>query len=163
MLSTLYTMYGADGQEYGPVDARILAQWARESRVIERTEILDHASGRRFLACDLPELAAVFMAPPVMQTAPAIYLPAASVVPMARSYRSKLVAGLLGIFLGGLGVHRFYLGYTGMGVFLLLMSTLFAVLTCGTTLGIAALWGFIEGIVCLAGGMPDAEGLPLSE
>ncbi|MBT2536508.1 TM2 domain-containing protein [Arthrobacter sp. ISL-69] len=30
--------------------------------------------------------------------------------------KSKLVAGLLGIFLGGIGIHRFYLGFTEIGV-----------------------------------------------
>src|SRR5581483_4095176 len=30
--------------------------------------------------------------------------------------KSKLTAGLLGIFLGGFGVHRFYLGYTTIGI-----------------------------------------------
>ena len=30
--------------------------------------------------------------------------------------KSKIVAGLLGLFLGGLGVHNFYLGYTGKAV-----------------------------------------------
>src|SRR5438105_1560729 len=30
--------------------------------------------------------------------------------------KSKLAAGLLGIFLGGLGIHRFYLGYTNIGI-----------------------------------------------
>ena len=36
--------------------------------------------------------------------------------------KSKLVAGLLGIFLGGLGIHNFYLGYTGKGVAQILLS-----------------------------------------
>lgn len=31
----------------------------------------------------------------------------------ARYSKSKIAAGLLGIFLGGLGIHKFYLGYTG--------------------------------------------------
>ena len=30
--------------------------------------------------------------------------------------KSKLAAGLLGILLGSLGIHNFYLGYTGKGV-----------------------------------------------
>jgi TM2 domain-containing membrane protein YozV len=71
--------------------------------------------------------------------------------------KSKLVAGLLGIFLGCIGVHRFYLGYTTIGV-LQIVATL---LTCG----IASLWGFIEGILILAGSAitKDAHGNPLKD
>ncbi|MDQ0822468.1 hypothetical protein QFZ79_000206 [Arthrobacter sp. V4I6] len=38
--------------------------------------------------------------------------------------KSRLVAGLLGIFLGGLGIHRFYLGYTTMGIVQILLTVL---------------------------------------
>jgi len=66
------------------------------------------------------------------------------------SDKSRLLAGLLGIFLGGLGVHRFYLGYIGIGIIQIILTIL--------TLGLASLWGFIEGIVILAVGMRDAQG-----
>ena len=36
--------------------------------------------------------------------------------------KSSIVAGLLGIFLGGLGIHDFYLGYTKFGIIHLAMS-----------------------------------------
>lgn len=38
--------------------------------------------------------------------------------------KSQLVALLLCIFLGGLGIHRFYLGYTGMGLLYLFTAGL---------------------------------------
>ncbi len=69
------------------------------------------------------------------------------------SHRSKVVAGLLGVFLGGLGVHRFYLGYTGIGLLQLLLACT----------GISWIWGFIEGIICFMGGMQDAEGRELRD
>jgi TM2 domain-containing membrane protein YozV len=70
--------------------------------------------------------------------------------------KSKLAAGLLGIFVGGFGVHRFYLGYVGIGIVQIIVT----LITCG----VGALWGFIEGIVIIAGGWPkDAQGLPLKE
>ncbi|MCR5755510.1 MAG: NINE protein [Acetatifactor sp.] len=53
--------------------------------------------------------------------------------------KSKIAAALLAIFLGGLGIHKFYLGKVGMGIFYLLF--------CWT--GIPAIVGFIEGIVYL--------------
>ena len=71
------------------------------------------------------------------------------------SSRSKIAAGLLGIFLGPWGVHRFYLGYIGIG-FLQIFATL-------CTFGVAGLWGFIEGILCLTGSMRDVDGRELRD
>ena len=69
--------------------------------------------------------------------------------------KSKLVAGLLGILLGGLGIHNFYLGYTGKGVAQILLS-----FCCG----IGSIWGFIEGILILCGDInQDANGNPLGD
>ncbi|WP_040195683.1 TM2 domain-containing protein [Candidatus Soleaferrea massiliensis] len=77
-------------------------------------------------------------------------------VPIGYPQKSKLAAGLFGLFLGGWGVHNFYLGFTSKGVIQI-------VLTC-LTCGIAALWGFIEGILILSGSMnTDANGVPLKE
>ena len=59
--------------------------------------------------------------------------------PVYNSGKSKVVAGILGIFLGGLGIHKFYLGYVGTGIIYLLFCW-----TC-----IPALIGFIEGIIYL--------------
>ncbi len=53
--------------------------------------------------------------------------------------RSKIAAGLLGIFLGGFGVHKFYLGQIVWGIIYLLL--------CWTM--IPAIVGFIEGIIYL--------------
>lgn len=77
------------------------------------------------------------------------------------SSRSRLAAGLLGIFLGGLGIHRFYLGYKGMGLLMLLVSLGLGTLTGGVTCSVVHLWGLIEGIVILCGGFKDADGREL--
>jgi TM2 domain-containing membrane protein YozV len=53
----------------------------------------------------------------------------------------KVVAGILGILLGGLGVHKFYLGYTTPGVIQLVLG----IITCGA----AGIVGLIEGIIYL--------------
>jgi TM2 domain-containing membrane protein YozV len=69
-----------------------------------------------------------------------------------------VVAGLLGIFLGVFGVHRFYLGNTSGGLVMLLTT----VLTLGLFAPLVAFWGLIEGIVILCGGRKtDARGIPL--
>ena len=73
-----------------------------------------------------------------------------------QSDKSKMVAGILGLLLGGWGIHRFYLGYTGIGI-IQIFVTLF---TCG----IGAIWGVIEGIMILVGSMDrDAAGRPLKD
>ena len=53
--------------------------------------------------------------------------------------KSKIVAGILGILLGGLGIHKFYLGKVGMGILYILF--------CWTY--IPEIIGLIEGIIYL--------------
>ena len=69
--------------------------------------------------------------------------------------KSKLVAGLLGIFLGGLGIHNFYLGRTGRAI---------AQIACSFCFGAGAIWGLVEGIMILCGAIKtDAKGVPLKD
>ena len=87
--------------------------------------------------------------------------------PVWQSSKSKLAAGLLGIFLGGLGVHNFYLGNTGKAVAQLLL-TLVGWILLGLGPIAAAIWGFVEGIIilCSKPGSPwhkDANGYELSD
>lgn len=71
------------------------------------------------------------------------------------SSKSKLTAGLLGLFLGWCGIHNFYLGKTGRAILQLVLYFV----TCGA----AGLWGFIEGILILCGKGTDANGAPLAD
>lgn len=64
---------------------------------------------------------------------------------MEQKTKDKLVAGLLAIFLGGLGIHKFYLGYTKEAVIMLLVS----LLTCGFGASIIGIIALIEGIMYL--------------
>ena len=61
--------------------------------------------------------------------------------------KSKMTAGLLGIFLGAFGVHNFYLGYTGKAIAQLLIT----VLSCFTLAAVSEVWGLVEGIMILCG------------
>jgi len=76
--------------------------------------------------------------------------------PPGYEQKSKMIAGLLGIFLGVFGAGRFYLGYTKTGVTQLVVS----LVTCG----IGSLWGLIDGVMILTGSVKvDGQGFPLKD
>ena len=64
--------------------------------------------------------------------------------------KSKITAILLCFFLGGLGIHRFYLGYTLIGVIQLL------------TFGGFLIWAIVDFIRLIIGSLKDSEGNELS-
>ena len=66
------------------------------------------------------------------------------------STRTFMTTLLLSIFLGGLGVDRFYLGYTGLGIVKLL------------TFGGCGIWSLIDLVLIAMRNLPDADGNPLS-
>ena len=76
-----------------------------------------------------------------------------------RPPKEKVVAGLLGILLGGFGIHKFYLGYTAPAVLMLLLSIAGWVFSCflfPVILPIAfGIIGLIEGNIYLV--KSDAE------
>lgn len=71
--------------------------------------------------------------------------------------KSKLIAGLLAIVLGSMGIHDFYLGYTRKGVTHLLMWVFF--------LGwFSELWALVEALFIFTGKTSeDANGIPLTD
>lgn len=84
--------------------------------------------------------------------------------------KSKMVAGLLAIFLGTYGVHNFYLGFTKKAVIQLVVSLAGLLLSlctigisCAATVGIAV-WAIVEGIQIFTGKInADAKGIPLKD
>ena len=141
----MYKIIGADGRQYGPVNLDQLRQWIAENRV--RGETLIHAEGApdwRPLHT-FPELAAELRAsPPTMAPPPAT--PPSMSPPSNPRASNKIPAGICGIILGGFGVHKFILGYTGTGVLMLLVS----ILSCGSLYPVMHIIGLIEGIIYLA-------------
>jgi hypothetical protein len=67
-----------------------------------------------------------------------------------KSDKTKIVAAILCWFLGVAGIHRFYLGHTGIGVIQLF------------TLGGCGIWALIDLFMILTGGLKDADGRELS-
>jgi TM2 domain-containing membrane protein YozV len=70
------------------------------------------------------------------------------------SMRNRWVAGTLGVLLGPFGVHRFYMGFIGIGI----LQALITVLSLGILAPLVAVWAFIEGILCFCGVMRDVDG-----
>jgi hypothetical protein len=142
----MYKIIGADGRQYGPVSGDQIKFWFASNRVNSQTMAQAEGSTEWKPLGQFAEFSSVLtqsVVPPVL--------------PSGEELKSKLAAGLFGIFFGGFGVHRFYLGYTGMG-FTQIFVTL---ITCG----IGHFWGVVEGILILAGSTitTDAEGRPLRD
>lgn len=57
----------------------------------------------------------------------------------------RVIAGILGILLGSLGIHKFVLGYTNQGLILLAIT----IVTCGIGATVTSIIGLIEGIIYL--------------
>jgi hypothetical protein len=143
----MYKLIGADGRPYGPASADQIRKWMAEKRVDAQTLLQpDGATDWKPLML-FPEFS-----PPPPLTPP----PLAEIQPTLPSRASnKIPAGICGILLGGFGVHKFILGYTGTGLLMLALSLgsfLAGFATCGMlwpTIGVMHVIGLIEGIIYL--------------
>ncbi len=61
----------------------------------------------------------------------------------------KVLAGILAIILGPLGVHKFILGYNKEGIIMLVATLILSFVTCGIGVGITGIIGLVEGIIYL--------------
>ena len=68
---------------------------------------------------------------------------------VAKSEKGFVPTLLLALFLGGLGVHRFFVGKIGTGVLQLI------------TLGGLGIWSLIDVIMIIVGSFTDKSGLPI--
>jgi TM2 domain-containing membrane protein YozV len=145
----MYRIIGKDGQQYGPVSAEQLRGWIAENRANAQTLAQTDGTQDWKPLSAFPEFAADLKPPPASATMPpTITSPPYTPVPRASN---KIPAGICGILLGSLGVHKFILGYTGAGLVMLLVT----LLTCGLASPIMHLIGLIEGIIYLC--KPDEE------
>ena len=134
---------------YGPVPIDQLRRWIAEHRLNAQSQVLLEGTTEWKPLSSFPELAADVKAPPAAAGVPPVMTP----LPPSDAARasSKIAAGVCGILLGGLGVHKFILGYTGAGLIMLLVS----LLTCFLAYPVMHLIGLIEGIIYLT--KPDAD------
>ena len=141
----MYKIVGVDGQQYGPVSVEEIRRWIADKRANAQTLVQVEGSPEWKPLGSFSEFASGLKTIP-----PPIALPI-----VASRASNKIPAGICGILLGGFGVHKFILGYTGAGVVMLVVTLCAFVggfLTCGLLwpfVGIMHLIGLIEGIIYL--------------
>lgn len=133
----MYKIIGIDGRTYGPVNAEQIQRWVAENRVNAQTLVHSEGAAEWRPLAAIPELAGGLKNVPPSVAPPSIYAARAS---------SKIPAGVCGILLGCLGIHKFILGYTGAGLVMLLVT----LLTCGVGATVMYIIGLIEGIIYLS-------------
>ena len=138
----MFNIIGADGKQYGPVTTDQIRQWIREGRANGATQLQAVGGTEWKPAATVPEFSDVLGG---AAAPPQIMPPNINVTSRASN---KIAAGICGILLGGLGVHKFILGYSGAGGIML-----------GVTLGGFVLGFFTCGITFLAGSAMHIIGL----
>ena len=71
--------------------------------------------------------------------------------------KSHVVAGLLAIFLGSFGVHKFYLGCNQAAFVMLAVTVLGSLFTLGLAAAVMQVIGLIEGVIYLAKSQSDFD------
>lgn len=69
--------------------------------------------------------------------------------PVPTQESKRILAGVLAIILGGLGIHKFILGYTKEGIIMLVGTFILGIITCGIAAWAVGVIGLIEGIIYL--------------
>ena len=191
----MYSVIASDGKSYGPVDLPTLKEWCVQGRVTPETSLVDGVSGKTLRASDLQDLYGIFPAPPQAppgygnpaggygqpQPGPAQYgqnppyggnfvAPPGAYPAYGYAPKSKLIAVLLAFFLGGFGVHRFYLGHNSTGTtmlvlwivaFLLLFTIIGAILSAVIWIALG-IWSIVDIIMILTGSLRDGHGYELT-
>lgn len=144
----MYHVIGADGVQYGPVEEAALREWVSQGRVGATSLTFKTGETQWIPLRDRPEFAGLVSTP--VPPPPAPGLPPVYGQPVGPDApKDWLAALLLSVFLGTLGVDRFYLGHVGLGIAKLV------------TLGGCGIWWLIDVILIATGSVKDAQGRPL--
>ncbi len=68
---------------------------------------------------------------------------------MSDQSSKRVLAGILAIILGPLGIHKFILGYTQEGIITLIITFVLGVITCGIAAWAIGIITLVEGIIYL--------------
>ncbi len=103
---------------------------------------------------EIPPVQAASPAPAPVSPDPAAAAPPAAVpqVEISKEQKDKkLIAGILAIMLGSLGIHKFFLGYQKEGIIMLVVTIAGTIALCGVPVAafVVGTIGLIEGILYL--------------
>ena len=140
-----------NGQQHGPFPIHeLLSRGTRAESLVWHDGMGDWQR-----ADTVPELASLFSRPMPPPMPGGAYSPPiasyAGAAPYNPANSNRVAAGICGILLGGLGVHKFILGMTGAGLTMLLVT----LLTCGFGGIIMHAVGIAEGIIYLTKTDPE--------
>jgi len=151
-METRYWLSIGDGRTYGPYPLSELFRYRAEGRLTPISQLCREGESQWQTVESVLGFGTATTTPP---TSPPPPPPPASPIALDPSAKSKVAAGVLGILLGALGIHNFYLGYMGKGLAQLLLT----LLSCGYLGVVSWIWGLIEGIMILTGSIAvDAQG-----
>jgi TM2 domain-containing membrane protein YozV len=121
---------------YGPYDEDQLKEYAGSGRILRTDKLWQEGTDQWVSPSSVISLLA---SPPPPPGPPPVAQPASA------WNGTKIAAGICGILLGSLGIHKFVAGLTTPGLIMLLVT----LLTCGIAGGIMHIIGLIEGIIYL--------------
>lgn len=130
--------YMANGAALGPISTEELCKLFQFGSLNRESPVWKQGMPQWVAAGYIPELAATISNPTQISTA-FTALHSKGQHAQNRSPKDKTVAILLALFLGGLGIHHFYLGNTLRGIV--------SILLCFFTLGFGAIFALIEAIL----------------
>lgn len=154
-----YWLANGDSETQGPFEVAELQAMAAAGRINRLAEVCSEGGSQwRGAHSFLESIAGAPEVPPPSTAPSAAPLPEpVSPAPIAGTPKSRITAGILALFLGGFGVHNFYLGFTSRGLCQLIL--------CLTFIGapVAGIWALIDAIQIFAGSTnKDASGQPLT-